>query len=1202
MQAVQKQQKLPRDKKLSADKYHLLKSDERKRNMKSKFGLIRVLAVVFALVLSISLVSCVKDEDLDSVKTDAGKTQENVNQLQTGVKELQDKLSALTNDVKALTDTAATKSALEDALKKLTAIEESIAGYPGEFEKIQGKLTEVEETLNSVKDLANNAATKEALETATNDIAKVKEDVANAKTDITSLQTAKTNLEKEIADLDKELYGEDGNGGKFGEISTKIGNLNNEIAKCATKADLKALTDRVAALETWKNSFTDKKYLNDYIDFTAKLKDNSYQYSAKNFWDTANAVAEGPYDDEEIKEFNKKIDTIALFLARAVTEEDAKWCFDQLAAAKEALRTLDQTLLEKLDNFEVIANNQATKDAYAKIVDAYNRLYEKDPATAATMTRYQLITEAYMNFFGADGTAGAVGAGAAIITATAGLRNSTIVLGVSDPDVATALTNYQNFFNAYFSNNDWNDLYGVVDENGNAVKADPEAVAASLANGKEIKGYAKRIELLTAAKTYADAQLLTEKFNWNAYGDATNERPLYTNTANKALLDKVNTWAADGAYKSNDDFGTYTGCQNDIELENINAIIGAERYADLKDSVDYVAKMLKVYEETIFGELTGVKAGIVDPVTGLLLPDVVLNSENNTTMTGLKNNIASMDAAIDAIEAAYDNLTSDNKTAMVDAKMRANVAAYLDAYNNVTNKINAIKAQFYTNGAADTTKMSFREYNKIAQFRTDIDAICANLKTTLNTAGVATVTVTAPEAVDVELKEDGTEIVKEGCVLYELNKAYAEYSKDAYAAWKKAKELLDKIGDIENLKLDMGHAVNDTFEAVSDAVNYYQLLFDDQIMLMAEDGTIEENVNLNQIKVKLEQYLIKYDAMATTATTGAEDLAAAINAAITAIKNLDASKMDNYKQISEAQTLMNNWFSNFCSAPAGETDAEKAASLRKMIREDLVNVPTYGVEGAVYKFVDADLYDTLVAQYATAVGTKAKWDAAMANWNTAMTAAQTTKLHTGDLHQAALKAWDAVKALYATELSDTYKGYAAEYDSYNTYKTTYYDVYLSNCANAKAEADAIKILIMALPSINDLTDVTSVTAADLENKLNAIDNRLTQFKVDYCDGDCFFWLHEGDENNLSGTNNTEEDAQDYILVLEKVRALYTYLTETAGKDATLVETNRKSLVTALGKINATANATEGTHDLLIRNVKSQMNAYTKAVNPDYVVG
>ena len=508
--------------------------------MKSKFGFIRVLAVAFALVLSISLVSCVKDEDLNTVKTDAGKTQENVDQLQTSVKALQDKLDALTGEVKTLTDTAATQAALKEAVEQLKALETSISGYPSEFENIQNALTGIEANLATAQAAIADAASKQALEDAKTAINNAKADKSEVEAVKTALETAKTAFEKKIADLQKELYGENGNGGKFAEVSAKITEVNNKLADYAKTQDLTALATRVANLETWKNSFADKKYLDDYIDFTTKLKDENgtYQYSVKNFFDAANEVAEGPYDDNEIKEFNKKIDSIALFLARAVTEADAKWCFDQLATAKAQLKTLEETLAAKLDAFTVIANNTATKNAYKDIVKAYDKLYAKDPAAATALTRYTLITNAYNNFFGTDTLPGAVGAGANIVAfVNTNLTGKTVVVGDSDANVNDAVAQYTAYKTAFFSNNEWNAFYGVV-ENGQAVNKDAETVAASLANGKEINGYAKRLELLKAAKTYADANI-TMTFNWNDYNGGTDERPLYNNTANKALLDAI---------------------------------------------------------------------------------------------------------------------------------------------------------------------------------------------------------------------------------------------------------------------------------------------------------------------------------------------------------------------------------------------------------------------------------------------------------------------------------------------------------------------------------------------------------------------------------------------------------------------------------------------------------------------------------------
>ena len=1210
MQAVHQQQKLPGEKKLSADKYHLLKLDERKRNMKSKFGLIRVLAIVFALVLSISLVSCVKDEDLDNVKNDAGKTQENVNQLQTDVSELKKSLETVASEIKKTADDAATKAAFESAKNALEAadsklaedlaaanadVEAAKADYQAKIDAITAKLTAAETTVGE------NAAAIAELKTALNEL----------KTNVGSLAT-KAELANYVksADLNTQIDAkvsalETKVNANVKTVSDKLTALETKVNGMATTTDLTELNNTVKALQSAVTNLQNKKFLDDYISLTEKLNGTDWEYCFKNFIDQANEVEEGPYADEEIEEFQKKIETIKFFLARATTEEEVKNAFTQLANAKASLKTLVETLREKLDNFKVIANNEQTKNDYKAIVAAYEKLSAK--ATEEDLEKvadYETVKNAYNNFFAA------VEAGKAVVTyVNENLTGKTVIINASDEVVTTAANKLQEFKDTYFATEAYNAYYGIVNEEGKGVLAEADVVANSLAMGAEINGYGKRLELLRTAKAYATENILVEGklvFNWNAYSGATteagepvvDERPLYNNLANKALWDKIAAWSTDAAYKSDADFGTYTGCTADIEVENIKAILGADAYADLLTSVNYVGAMKDIYEKftTVEETTLNVEAAILDEITKLISGDVVLNAENDAAMKALQALIAQLDEKIEGVE--NYNAADGNKLAMVSQAMRDNAKAYVDAYAAVVAKINAVKAQFYTDNKADTTKMSFREYNKITQFRTDIEEICANLKTLLTTAGVATETVTAPEAVLIEVKDD-SEIVKEGCVLYELNRAYADYSADAYKAWEKAKNLLDQIPAVANLKLDMGHAIYEAFKAVSDAVNNYQLLFDDQIMLMAEDGSIEENVNLKQIQSQLEQYLKKYDELAKTAEIGAEAIAAKINAAIEAIADLDASKMDNYKKISDAQTMMNEWFNTFCSAPAGETDAEKAAALKKMIHEDLVDVPAYGLAGVVYEFVDTDLYDTLVDKYAAAVATKAAWDTAIANWNTAKAAANTTKLHTEDLHTAALKAWKAVCDLYTATLSDTYKGYAEEYDAYAEYKTTYYDVYVANCAAAEADANEIKGLINALPSINTLTDVASVTAADLANKLTEIDEKLAAFTTKYCEGDCFFWTHEGDEGNLSGTNNT--DSKDYILALEKVRAMYTFLTETEGKDADLIETNRKSLSTALGLITEIANGAEGTHERLIRNVKSQMNAYTKAVNPDYVV-
>lgn len=1307
--------------------------------MKNKFGLIRVLAVVFALVLSISLVSCVKDEDFDAVKTGADKTQENVNQLQADIATLQKSLETITSELKNTADAAATKAALEEAKTALTkaaqdldakltaAIDESVGDYTTKLNTVNEKTKALDDAQKLAeaelkaaqekydKYIADNDAALEAakaeldalalkhkaeIEAITEQLVAAKTELAAADAKLTeALNAAKADYQQKIDEINTSLTktASDLNATdtlakenkttigdlqtKLAELSAKVGNLptnetlegyvttealqayKNEVAACnyATTAyvdgkvaeltetinnkytelngkitalagkvetlegyDLSDITARLAACEnklaklfnedgTPKDALEEYKKVTAILNGTEKLTDENdnelkftdtkagkeYSYTFESFLAIATSVAEGPYDDDEIDSFNKKIETIKFFLSRATTEEEISKAFNDLAETKNNLKTLVESMQAYLDDLTLIANTTDVAAKIEKIKKAYDKLSAKGTAAdlASVQDEYTLKTVAYKNYLDA------VAAGKMINTTVDTV--GTVVLGTSDTAISELQSECTDFKNTYFGNANYNALYGInVDDVATAVSHIDEVINALVKN-KEVNGFAKRLELLNKAKEYITTQKNDGKlkFAWDSYNGSTNERPVAVgngkDTTIKSVQDLLTAWITGTTWKTANleaDYGTYTDCLADLEDDNIEAILtgvtGSDFRADLNKAAKYMSDMVAIYEKY------DVENAIIAKINALITGDVKLTAENDAAMDALLTLINNLDADIEAVT-NYIASTDTNKTEMVSQAMRDNAAAYATAYDNVVAKINAVKAQFYTDGKADTTKMSFREYSKIAQFRTDIDKICDDLKTLLLTAGVDTKSVTAPEAVLIELNGSSEEIVKEGCVLYELNRAYAAYSKDAYEAWKKAKNLLDQIPNVANLKLDMGHAVYDTFKAVSDAVNDYQLLFDDQIMLMADDGTIEQNVNLKQIQLQLEQYMLKYDELAKTTVTGAEALAAQINADIETIRSLDASKMDNYKKISEVQTLMDNWFNAFCSAPAGENEAEKAASLKKMISEDLVDVPAYGLAGETYKFVDATLYDILVTKYTGAVATKKAWDAAVATWNTASVAAQTTKLHTDSLHTAALEAWDAICDLYTATLDNSYKGYAEEYDNYIAYKTNFYDVYVANCTAAVTAANEIKDLINALPSINSLTDIAYVTTADLANKLAEIDAKLAAFKATYCDGDCFFWTHEGDENNLSGINNT--DGKDYILALEKVRAMYTFITKTDGMEADKVEINRKSLATALGLITEITNASEGTHERLIRNVKSQMNAYTKEVNPDYVV-
>lgn len=1141
MQAVHQQQKLPGEKKLSADKYHLLKLDERKRNMKSKFGLIRVLAIVFALVLSISLVSCVKDEDLDNVKNDAGKTQENVNQLQTDVSELKKSLETVASEIKKTADDAATKAAFESAKNALEAadsklaedlaaanadVEAAKADYQAKIDAITAKLTAAETTVGE------NAAAIAELKTALNEL----------KTNVGSLAT-KAELANYVksADLNTQIDAkvsalETKVNANVKTVSDKLTALETKVNGMATTTDLTELNNTVKALQSAVTNLQNKKFLDDYISLTEKLNGTDWEYCFKNFIDQANEVEEGPYADEEIEEFQKKIETIKFFLARATTEEEVKNAFTQLANAKASLKTLVETLREKLDNFKVIANNEQTKNDYKAIVAAYEKLSAK--ATEEDLEKvadYETVKNAYNNFFAA------VEAGKTVVAyVNENLTGKTVIINTSDEVVTTAANKLQEFKDTYFATEAYNAYYGIVNEEGKGVLAEADVVANSLAMGAEINGYGKRLELLKAAKAYATENILVEGklvFNWNAYSGATteagepvvDERPLYNNLANKALWDKIIAWSTDAAYKSDADFGTYTGCTADIEEENIKAILGAVAYADLDTSVNYVAAMKDIYENftTVEETTLNVKAAILDEITKLISGDVVLNAENDAAMKALQALIAELDEKIEAVE--NYNAADGNKLAMVSQAVRDNAKAYVDAYTAVVKAMNDVKTALTTTaeGVETIEFTSFTQYSMIDAFKTAVNNACDTLKTTLGATSV-----TAPEAINYIVDGDNT-VLDENCLLAQLNALYNEFSKAAYEAWVAADEAIKAV-EKNGVKLDMGNQIRTAFDKITLATAKFGLKANDKIAPSANQEPVDFNALVNRLQACLNEY--------KTLATEAEVVAADLNTRIAAIAALSTTDLNNYKTITELMNDFNTkWMiEKYFTAGISVDDALAATQ----------NVLKQGSVSETYKFVTTANYatlkeknDAIVATYKAAKVVIEKWiaeaDAVMAGKMT---------IHATD-YDDVNDAWNNVVAYYTTLNADTQLfGEFTKHEEFAAKFAQYQEI----VENATAAANEIRTAIDALAAFDDVNaDNYTTVAAETARIYGLIEN----YNETYCDDDCQF-APEG-ENNESG--------KDYLLTLAKVAGVAAYLTETnaAGVDAEIINTNLENLITGL---------------------------------------
>lgn len=1166
MQAVQQQQKLPREKKLSADKYHLLKLDERKRNMKSKFGLIRVLAVVFALVLSISLVSCVKDEDLDSVKNNVSKTQENVNQLQTDVAGLKKSLETIASEIKKTANDAATKAAFESAKNALEAADNQLAkdiaaanaaidAAKKEYEANKGSLEAADAKLQEDLAAANTAianAKKDyqaKIDAINADLTAAKKSVGDNAAAITELQTALKDLQTKVGSLtttdamEKYVAGvqktiNDKIDALETSVNTSIKNVTDRLAALEAKVnggasgdapatDLATLSAYVTALQNSVKTLQEKKFLDDYIALTEMLNGNG-EYSFKNFIDQANEVEEGPYADEEIEAFQKKIETIKFFLARATTEEEVVNAFAQLAEAKANLKTLVETLREKLDAFKVIANNEKTKTDFRAIVAAYEKLSEKaTPEDLEKVADYATVKAAYENFF----TAVAAGQNDVANYVNENLTGKTVVINVSDSLVATAVENLIAFKTTYFANNTYNAFYGIVDAEGNGVLAEPDVVANSLAMGAEINGYAKRIELLKTAKAFA-VENITMTFNWETYNGGVDVRPAWNDQVNGNLLNTINTWMTSSAYKSDADYGTYTGCNNDIEIENVYQILGEDAYKDLNTSVTYVLAMKAIHDE--FAEVDGAKVtvddAIIAKINALITGDVVIDVTNDGLMKDYQALIAQLDGKIEAVANYKD--TDPNKLEMVSQATRDNAKAFVDAYAAVVKAMNEVKAKLTTGEEFKFT--SFTQYDLINTFKVAVNTACDTLKTTL-----AANSVTAPEAILYITDEEGNNVLSEDCLLAQLNALYNEFSKAAYEAWLKADAAIKAVEN-NGVKLDMGNQIREAFEKITAAVVTFGLKPSDKIAPSAN----QEPVSFDALADRLQGCLNQYKTLAEEAEVVAADL----NTRITAIAALATNDLNNYKVITalmsdfDTKWMIEKYFT------AGISVEEALAATANVLKQ--------GSTTDAYKFVTKANYDILNTKNTEIVATYEAAKVVIEQWIADADAVmgEPMTIHT-TAYKTVNEAYAAVVAYY-TDLNDETELFE-EFTKHAEFAVKY-AAYTEIVNGATAKANEIRAAIDALVTF-DKVDASNYEATATETA--RIYGLIEAYNNVYCDDDCQF--APNGENNESG--------KDYLLTLAKVAGVAEYLTKTkaAGIDETVINEYLANLITSLNSASVT---------------------------------
>ena len=396
-------------------------------------------------------------------------------------------------EINALIAQAATKAEL-DALKTelKNADETNVEAINAKIAELATKteLEEVKTALETVKGTADAAVTEEALNKALNDL-KLDDKINAAKTEINGKITALE--EKLAADIKK-------NADEITAIKNDIANIKIQVGDTAA---IDALVARVTALEEKLNGIDVDGFKKEYGALTDKLLDPDYEYAYSKFVEIVLDIDEGPYDPDEAKSVRLQAEDILFSVTRAISEDGLKALYEELVTIKTNLKTLEESLTEKVDAITYIN----TSAECIELVKAADKLYEKmidleiEFVNPDLKAKYERIWNAFIELNGGltkDETTNHTGlkntAKADIEDVIAKLLNRDVKLGSNDKDT---IDDYQAAIAALktaIDNSAYRDLYeaglaeGVID----AVKA--EVIAEKTAEVKAELTATKRDE------------------------------------------------------------------------------------------------------------------------------------------------------------------------------------------------------------------------------------------------------------------------------------------------------------------------------------------------------------------------------------------------------------------------------------------------------------------------------------------------------------------------------------------------------------------------------------------------------------------------------------------------------------------------------------------------------------------------------------
>lgn len=495
-----------------------------KKNM-----LIRILAVLCVLACLFAFASCGEDyalkEEHDATKNDLTEAQKQLDNLKKSVNDLTaaaatkdaldavktkleqveftanaaatlEALNAVKNDlaaVKVIAEAAAVKAdvdaaiaaieaAIADCAKKAdldavkTALEAAIAGNTADIEAIEAAIEKLasDDELAAVKAelataIAGNTADIDAIEEVIKTLA--------TKTEVTeAVNTAKTELNNSIAALETKLAAD------IKKNADAIDAINDTIEKL----NVPELEEKVDELLEKIDKIDVDGFKNDFSALTDKLLDANYEYAYVKFVEIVLDIDDGPYDPDDAKKVRLQAENILFEVTRAISEDGLKALYEELVGIKNGLKTLEESLTDKLANITYVNTTKENIDA----INAANKIYQRmleleiEFENPELKTRFERIWNANIELNG-DGTIANPGlkndAANSIDKAFAALLDRDVKLGSNDKDI---IDNYQAAIVALktaIENSEYRDLYepGLADGTIAAVKA--EVLAETIA-------------------------------------------------------------------------------------------------------------------------------------------------------------------------------------------------------------------------------------------------------------------------------------------------------------------------------------------------------------------------------------------------------------------------------------------------------------------------------------------------------------------------------------------------------------------------------------------------------------------------------------------------------------------------------------------------------------------------------------------------